>query len=74
MFTSEMNGYNSRLYYLFTKYKQARIKKYFDLNLLEFLSLPREQIEWIFNLALEFEKEENQQNKEIMANLTEPKK
>jgi len=58
MFQNEANGYNSRLYALFKKYHEARILKYFGLNLLEFINNPREQIEWMFKLAEEFIKQD----------------
>ena len=58
MFQNEANGYNSRLYALFKKYHEARILKYFGLNLLEFINNPREQIEWMFKLAEEFIRED----------------
>lgn len=54
MFRNEMNGYNSNLYSLFKKYHEAKILKYFGLNLLEFLYNPREQIEWMLKLSEEF--------------------
>jgi hypothetical protein len=72
IFDTEMNGYNSRLYYLFQKYKEANIKKHFDLNLLEFINLPREQIEWLFTLASEFERSDTKASNELLNELTAP--
>lgn len=64
MFPNETNGYNSRLYTLFKKYHEARILKYFGLNVLEFINNPREQIEWMFKLAEEFIKQDLKNDEE----------